>query len=46
MVLQPLHYCSSYNKRRLKNVTAGANPMFYKKGIQKAVDVAVDWDYN
>ena len=26
----------------LKNVTAGANPMIVKKGIKKAVDVAVD----
>ncbi len=26
----------------LKNVTAGANPMIVKKGIQKAVDAAVD----
>ncbi len=26
----------------LKNVAAGANPMIVKKGIQKAVDVAVD----
>ncbi|SHJ76205.1 chaperonin GroEL [Geosporobacter subterraneus DSM 17957] len=26
----------------LKNVAAGANPMILKKGIQKAVDVAVD----
>ncbi len=26
----------------MKNVTAGANPMVVKKGIQKAVDVAVD----
>lgn len=26
----------------MKNVTAGANPMVLKKGIQKAVDVAVD----
>ena len=26
----------------LKNVTAGANPMFLKKGIEKAVTVAVD----
>ncbi len=27
----------------LKNVTAGANPMYLKKGIQKAVDVAVEY---
>ena len=27
----------------LKNVTAGANPMFLKKGIHKAVDAAVDY---
>ena len=27
----------------LKNVTAGANPMIVKKGIQKAVDSAVDY---
>ncbi len=27
----------------LKNVTAGANPMFIKKGIHKAVDAAVDY---
>ncbi|MBN2072109.1 MAG: chaperonin GroEL [Candidatus Krumholzibacteriota bacterium] len=27
----------------LKNVTAGTNPMYIKKGIQKAVDAAVDF---
>jgi chaperonin GroEL len=27
----------------LKNVTAGANPMFIKRGIHKAVDAAVDY---
>jgi len=27
----------------LKNVTAGANPMIVKKGIQKSVDAAVDY---
>jgi len=27
----------------LKNVTAGANPMYLKKGIHKAVDAAVDY---
>ena len=26
----------------MKNVTAGANPMIVKKGMQKAVDAAVD----
>ncbi len=26
----------------LKNVAAGANPMIIKKGIQKAVDIAVE----
>ncbi|MBN1886287.1 MAG: chaperonin GroEL [Candidatus Krumholzibacteriota bacterium] len=30
-------------KEGLKNVTAGANPMFIKKGIHKAVDAAVDY---
>lgn len=29
-------------KEGMKNVTAGANPMVLKKGIQKAVDVAVE----
>ena len=26
----------------MKNVTAGANPMVFEKGIQKAVDTAVE----
>ncbi len=29
-------------KEGLKNITAGANPMFVKRGIHKAVEVAVD----
>jgi len=30
-------------KEGLKNVTAGANPMFIKKGIHKAVNAAIDY---
>jgi chaperonin GroEL len=31
--------CTSYCKRRIENVAAGANPMDLKRGIDKAVQV-------
>lgn len=43
MVLQLLQFLAQAIIREgLKNVTAGANPVLIRKGIQKAVEVAVE----